>query len=834
MKNLEKFLSEGNEWFKRYIKTIREYANKIQESEEWLSTTLNSIGDAVIATDKSGNVRFMNPVAEALTGWKQEEATGKPLEGIFNIINEENNKKAENPVSRVLREGNIVGLANHTILIAKDGKKIPIADSGAPIQDDKGNIVGVVLIFRDITELKKSEKKLKDVIQFLPDATFMIDTEGKVIFWNKAMEEMTNVKAEEILNKGNYEYALPFYGKRRPILIDLVLNSKNNFESEYYVFDKIGDTLISEVFVPYLKTNGTFLWGKARPLYDFQGIIIGAIETIRDITESKKAEQKIIHLNNVLRAVRNVNQLITKEKDRNSLLQRACNILIEIPGFFNAWIALIDSSNKVTHVFEAGIGEAFSAIEKMLKKGKITKCAQKAMLQTEATLIEDPYSTCRDCPLSNSYGNRASMTIRLEHERKVFGWLTVSIPNELVEGEQELFEEVGGDIAFALYDIDREEKHREAEKRMIKSEEKYHNLVNDMREMIGKIEANGEIVYASPQTFELMGFRPEEVIGKNWFKSYVHPEDFTQIANAMKGATDSQGGFESFDFRMRHKDGHYIHVSGRGKIIKEEGKIKYIASFRDITKRTLAEQELRKSESLYHMAYDRANFYKDLFAHDMNNILQAILSGLQLSEIIFDDPDKREALKTNLRIMKNQIIRGANLISNVRKLSQLEEIELPLKKIEICNILKNLISTLKNTYQTKNFNIQVHSIGKKLHVQANDFLVDVFENILINSVRHNRNPSVEVTVKISRAQKNSVNYLKMEFQDNGKGIANSWKENIFQRGYTEEKSVQGMGLGLSLVKKIIKNYNGEIWVEDRIKGDHSKGSNFILLIPEVN
>jgi signal transduction histidine kinase len=233
------------------------------------------------------------------------------------------------------------------------------------------------------------------------------------------------------------------------------------------------------------------------------------------------------------------------------------------------------------------------------------------------------------------------------------------------------------------------------------------------------------------------------------------------------------------------------------------------------------------------MAYDRANFYKDLFAHDMNNILQAILSGLQLSEIIFDDPNKHEDLKTNLRIMKNQIIRGSNLISNVRKLSQLEELEMTLKKIEICNILKNLISTIKNTYQTKNLNIQVQSIGKKLHVQADDFLVDVFENILINSVRHNRNPSVEITVRISRAQKNSVNYLKMEFQDNSKGVANTRKETIFQRGYTEEKSVHGMGLGLSLVKKIIKNYNGEIWVEDRIKGDHSKGSNFVLLIPEV-
>ena len=140
MEDLNKFLSKGKEWFERYIITLQDYANKLQESEEWLSTTLSSIGDAVIATDKLGNVSFMNPVAETLTGWKHDDTIGKPLENIFNIVNEETLKKVENPVSRVLREGIIVGLANHTILIRKDGKEIPISDSGAPIKNNRGDM----------------------------------------------------------------------------------------------------------------------------------------------------------------------------------------------------------------------------------------------------------------------------------------------------------------------------------------------------------------------------------------------------------------------------------------------------------------------------------------------------------------------------------------------------------------------------------------------------------------------------------------------------------------------------------------------------------------------
>ncbi len=126
----------------------------LKESEEWFSTTLRSIGDAVITTDTNGNVTLLNPVAELLTGWKQEEATGKPLREIFNIINESTREPVENPVEKVLKTGNIIGLANHTVLIAKDGREIPIDDSGSPIKKDNGEIFGVVLVFRDISRDK--------------------------------------------------------------------------------------------------------------------------------------------------------------------------------------------------------------------------------------------------------------------------------------------------------------------------------------------------------------------------------------------------------------------------------------------------------------------------------------------------------------------------------------------------------------------------------------------------------------------------------------------------------------------------------------------------------
>lgn len=131
------------------------------QSQEEFKITLYSIGDAVITTDRHGSIKYLNHVAEQLTGWKESQAKRKKLEHVFKIFHENTREKVENPVERVLREGSVVGLANHTLLISKDGKEIPIADSGAPIRDEQGRVVGVVLVFRDQTEERVAQKKLR-------------------------------------------------------------------------------------------------------------------------------------------------------------------------------------------------------------------------------------------------------------------------------------------------------------------------------------------------------------------------------------------------------------------------------------------------------------------------------------------------------------------------------------------------------------------------------------------------------------------------------------------------------------------------------------------------
>ena len=178
----------------------------LREQREWLQVTLASIGDAVIATDVRGKVTFMNPVAQSLTGWKQAEALERPLTDVFQIINAKTRDTVENPVVRVIREGTIVGLANHTRLIARDGREIPIDDSGAPIKDDAGNMLGVVLIFRDITAREQAEEALRlahdqltVILQGAADGIIAMDRTGRLRYANEAAARMIDYPSAEAL-----------------------------------------------------------------------------------------------------------------------------------------------------------------------------------------------------------------------------------------------------------------------------------------------------------------------------------------------------------------------------------------------------------------------------------------------------------------------------------------------------------------------------------------------------------------------------------------------------------------------------------------------------------
>ncbi|MBI1737959.1 MAG: PAS domain S-box protein, partial [Acidobacteria bacterium] len=181
----------------------------LRRSEKWLSTTLGSIGDAVIATDQNGSVTFLNAVAQELTGWTQEEAQGKSLDLVFDIINQETRQPVENPVKKVFRAGKVVGLADHTVLISKDRREFDIEDSAAPIVTSEGERIGVVLVFRDVTETKKTEEERDRFFNLSRDMICIAGFDGYFKRLNPAWEKTLGFTPGELLSAPYLSFVHP-------------------------------------------------------------------------------------------------------------------------------------------------------------------------------------------------------------------------------------------------------------------------------------------------------------------------------------------------------------------------------------------------------------------------------------------------------------------------------------------------------------------------------------------------------------------------------------------------------------------------------------------------
>jgi two-component system CheB/CheR fusion protein len=292
----------------------------LYEQRESLRVTLASIGDAVISTDREGQVTFMNPVAEELTGWRQEEALRRPLKDIFKIINEETRKPIEDPVAKVLQEGVIVGLANHTVLIARDGTERPIDDSAAPIQDSQGNILGVILIFRDVTERRRAEEanlRLAAIVESSDDAIIGKTLDGIIMSWNAGAERIFGYSAEEVIGRHISILAPPERVDEIPKILERIRSGERVDHYETVRRRKDGQRIMISLTVS--------------PIRDATGQIIGVSKIARDITERKRAEEELRKSEEQLRAIFNQTTVGIAQTDLTGRFlfvnQRYCEIV---------------------------------------------------------------------------------------------------------------------------------------------------------------------------------------------------------------------------------------------------------------------------------------------------------------------------------------------------------------------------------------------------------------------------------------------------------------------------------------------------------------------------
>ncbi|MFW9941584.1 MAG: PAS domain S-box protein [Candidatus Thorarchaeota archaeon] len=416
-----------------------------------------------------------------------------------------------------------------------------------------------------------------------------------------------------------------------------------------------------------------------------------------------------------------------------------------------------------------------------------------------------------------------STEIRIQHKKGYF--IPTNAKGRLIEDDNQ------DKIVAVLRDIT---ELKEAQHKLKVSDKKYREIIENIEDGYFEVDLHGNFTYVNDYICRYLGISKKDLIGKSYISilSKDSHKDVYEIFNLVYEKNLPKGTFES---RVIRNDGYERTFEGTFYLRYDinRKKVGFYGFTRDITEQKEAVEKLKNSEEKYRKAYNRAELYKNLFYHDINNILSNIKLSIDLSERYLNEHGKEKEIKDLYEIIKNQFERGTKLISNVRKLSNLENVERSFKSVKVIKTLEEVIEYVQKSTTAMDINIKIDPSEKKINVRANEFLIEVFDNLLFNAINYNENSRKEILIKISRESKDNMKFIKFEFIDNGIGISDIRKKLIFQERLNIETDSKGMGFGLTLVKKIIESYKGDIWIEDRVKGDYSQGSNFIFLIPEA-
>jgi PAS domain S-box-containing protein len=533
----------------------------LKESEQRWATTVSSIGDAVITTDLAGKINFMNHVAEELTGWTLTEAQQKPLGQVFRIINEQSRVEVENPVTRVLKENRVFGLANHTILVRKNGVEIPIDDSGAPIKEKDGKVTGVVLIFRDIAERKKAEEKIAQqalMIANANDAIIGYDLGYKVTFWNKAAEQLYGYKTGEAIGKGSVALLRPDYvGATRDKIIKS-LEKSGHIESESIRHTKDGRSLNIEAHVVVLRNE--------------IGAPIGYVSVDRDITERKKAEEALKRMNDELEErVQQRTAQVSAER------QRLYNVLETLP----AYVILLDKDYRVpfsNKFFRETFGDSHGR-----------RCHE---------YLFNKDHECENCE-----------TYKVYRQNKPQHWYWTGPNGRDYDIYDFPFPEANGNTLILEMGIDITER-KKAERQVQAASLYARSLIEASLDPLVTISAEGKITDVNKATEEATGCPREQLIGSDFSEYFTEPE------NARAGYTKvfNEGYVIDYPLVLKHKSGKTRDVLYNAAVYRNaQGEIQGVfAAARDITERKRAEAELKRyQENLEELVRERTAQLQD-------------------------------------------------------------------------------------------------------------------------------------------------------------------------------------------------------------------------------
>ncbi|MGC9356598.1 MAG: PAS domain S-box protein [Anaerolineae bacterium] len=396
------------------------------------------------------------------------------------------------------------------------------------------------------------------------------------------------------------ESASDFYGGLSDIF------GKSSYEETLCVIAEGGTEFQSEKTDRTLKGNEIEVELRWKVVPGYEATYSKVLVSITNITHRRRAEERMRHLNRVLSAIRNVNQLITRETNRERLLQGACDNLTETRGYEHAWIALIDEHEALVVAAESGLGDDFSPLVERLEQGTLTTCGKCALAQAGVVSIADPPSACPNCPLARSYDDSGAMFIRLEHRGKIYGWLTVSVPRPFIdlEEERDLLQEVAGDIAFALHDIELKEARRRAEQALTQhaqalreSEERFRIVLENLPAGLFAHDTAGRILLVNEAACRNTGYSRSELLTMS--VADIDPTSVTREDRIRLWHTLETGKFTTFKATHVRKDGSQYPAEVHLTAITMGGEPVMLALATDITARKRTEEALTEVEKRF-------------------------------------------------------------------------------------------------------------------------------------------------------------------------------------------------------------------------------------------
>jgi len=733
-----------------------------------------------VVIDKNGKVSYINKMGCEILRYEKKQILGR--DWFDQVIPKKIRSEARSLFKKSMTRATEQAGYHEIPVQTGDGQEIIIAWHHTLLRDETDRVAGMLSSGEDITQRKRSEKELQEsearfhaIFNNTNDALFLhrIHADGmpgSFVEVNDVACRQLGYTRQELLTLTPMDIAAPGSGTDYRTVIKNLKNSRQvTFEDVYR--SKKG------ILIPVEISSHLFMLGSH----------IHVLSVARDITERKVSEKQIRHLNTVLRAIRNINQLITQEKDRVCLLQRSCEELTGNRGYSSAWIALVDSNHHIVTLAKSGDIAGFKDLIRQMEQGHFNTCTRLAMSRPGAVVIDHPETKCRDCPMLGREPTHRSITIRLSRGERIYGVLSVSaaVLLSVNQEEQNLLEEVAGDIAFALYNMELDEERRHTKNALEENERFLNAVFHSIQDGISVLDPDLTIRHTNSKMKEWYAENvPLE--GKKCYACYQNLKSPCDPCPSLRCLKTGNTEFEVVP-GLPGSPVEWIELFSYPIMDSNTNKVSGVVEFvRDITERKKYEQALLQNLK------EKEVMLKEIH-HRVKNNLTIINSLLNLQS--YRIHSKEQALQAFAE-SKNRIRSMALVHENLYRSDDFSQIHFD-------DYTKRMTSELIKIYDKK------HHVSIKYHID--NILLDIntaipcglmLNELVTNALKHAFRSSKKGQIRISfHAEKNNQ-YL-LSVSDNGTGMPENF--NI-------EKSES---LGLQLIQILTNQLDGTLTITGR-------------------